>query len=327
MEASQQAQTHSKNIALNEFHREKGDEVTLAIGKELKEFLNKKLKDNEQLEIEAKIGLIMPSKDIDPTDPFYSVFYMLHGFIMPEQKWHNKNLYYFNPGVPMDKFELLIQIFVKECERRLASVPQDVDEKQAMYYKQEYCIKDLGEIKTIDKVYADGIRTTFNDRNEVTESIRKHKLKHINYFNKGKDFRISISVEEKLEGPVSQKIATIRHKRRRSFQFKWLKFEFTETREENPKGEKAPPIYEVELEICDNKFFNQPNWDVYMRLVERFIQNINSLIVALNEGEEVFFDAFWQPEFEKCYKETYECDVMPLVGDYLAVKAFTDKMT
>jgi hypothetical protein len=64
-----------------------------------------------------------------------------------------------------------------------------------------------------------------------------------------------------------------------------------------------------------------------MRLVERFIQNINSLIVALNEGEEVFFDAFWQPEFEKCYKETYECDVMPLVGDYLAVKAFTDKMT
>lgn len=104
----------SKNIALVDFHKEKGDEVTIAIGKQLKDHLCMKLKDNEQLEIEAKLGIIMPSKDIDPSDPFYSIFYASHGLIMPEQKWHNRNLYYFNPGVPKDKFELLIEIFNKE---------------------------------------------------------------------------------------------------------------------------------------------------------------------------------------------------------------------
>jgi hypothetical protein len=325
MESQQVPQLRSKNIALNDFHRETGDEIVQVIGKELKEYLVRKLKDNETLEIEAKIGVIMPAKDIDPSEPFYSIFYTPHGLIMPDQKWNGRNLYYFNPGVSKEKFDLLIQIFSKECERRLASVPTDVDEKQIGHYKQEYCIKDLGERKTIDRMFSDGVRSTYSSTNELIENLKKHKYKHINYFNKGRDYRISISVEEKCEGTTSHKITNTRHKRRRSFQFKWMKFEFTETVEENFKGEKALPVYEIELEICDNKFFNQPHLEVYMRLVERFIHNIDSLIVALNEGEELFFDTFCKPEFDNCYKEQYG-EVLPVVGDYLSIKAFDNKI-
>lgn len=95
--------------------------------------------------------------------------------------------------------------------------------------------------------------------------------------------------------------------------------------EENFKGEKSEPTYEIELEIWDTKFFNNPNPDIYFRFVDRFLLNINSMITALNEGEEVFFDCFIQPEFEQWYKDIYECDTMPIVGDYLATKAYVDK--
>lgn len=202
-----------KNVALVDFHKPKEDEVVTHIGKELKKYLNMKMKENEELEIEAKIGLIMPSKDIHPNDPFYSIFQTAaHGMVMPEQKWHDRTLYYFYPGVPKDKFDLIIQIFSKEWERRLENVPQHLDPKQTEFYKHEYCIKDLGEKKTIDRMFDDGVRSTYTTSNELIENLKKHKLKHINYFNKGRDFRISIAVEEKWDGPTSHKIVNTRHK-------------------------------------------------------------------------------------------------------------------
>lgn len=317
----------SKNIALIDFHREKGDEIIAAIAKELKEHLMQKLGKDEELEIEAKIGLIMPSKDIDPLDPFYSIFYSSHGLIMPEQKWHNKNLYYFTPGITKEKFDLLIQIFIKEWERRNEGIPKDLDQRKLEWYKQEYWIVNLGEKKTIDRMFKDGVRCTYNQNNELLECLRKGRKKHINFFNKGRDFRISIATETKCEASTSQEIVNTRHKRRHSFQFKWMKFEFTETVEEDFNGDKGPANYEVELEITNTKYFNQPDYLVYLKLVERFVQNINWLLVASNEGEEMFFDSFCQPEYDKAYKEAYETDVTPIVGDYLATKAFMDKMT
>lgn len=313
----------SKNIALTDFIKP-SDDVVLVIGMILKEHLNAKLAENESLEIEAKIGLIEYSRDLGKGDPFNSIFSTPHGLILPEQRWNGKNLYYFKPGIPKESFDLLIEIFRKESEKRLADAPEG-DERQRAMYMQEYCIKDLGEVRTIDRVFSDGVRSTYSHNNELIENLKKSKLKNINYFNKGKAYRISVAIEQKCGGPTVQKITTTRHKRRHSFQFKWLKFEFTETMEENFKGEKSEPVYEVEAEICDNKFFNQPNFDIYMRLVERFTQNIETLITAVHEGNELFYDSYCKPEFEKAYQEQYEGNIMPVVGDYLATKAYTDK--
>ena len=79
--------------------------------------------------------------------------------------------------------------------------------------------------------------------------LNKHKLKHINYWNHGRDFRITISVEEKCEETKSFKIVNTRHKTRRTFQFKWMRFDFTESAEEDMNGKKSEPKYEIELEI------------------------------------------------------------------------------
>mmetsp|Transcript_1815 Transcript_1815/g.1602 ORF Transcript_1815/g.1602 Transcript_1815/m.1602 type:complete len:123 (+) Transcript_1815:653-1021(+) len=116
-----------------------------------------------------------------------------------------------------------------------------------------------------------------------------------------------------------------RHKRRRTFQFKWIKFEFTETIDESFDGTKSLPTYEIELEICDTKFFNQVDFSTYLRLVERFIQNINSIITTLKEGEEIYFDTFCGGDFDEAYLENFETEVRPVVGDYLATKAYVDK--
>lgn len=81
------------------------------------------------------------------------------------------------------------------------------------------------------------------------ESLRKHKLKNINYWNHGRDFRISIAVEEKVEKAESYNVVNTRHKTRRKFQFKWMMFDFTETVEEDNDGNKSDPKYEIEVEI------------------------------------------------------------------------------
>ena len=328
MDSSDHKPMYSKNIALNDFHREKGDEITTIIGDIMKKYLWERLNQNEQLEIEAKVGVIMPSNEVKQSnDGFFSIFFHPHGLIMPEQKWNGKNLYYFTPGVSKEKFDLLIKIFTKEWERRLDSVPDIEDESKIKSYKNEFCIIDLGEKITIDRMFDDGVRVTSTENGEIIETIRKTKLKHINYFNKGRDYRITIAKEEKCDETKSQIIKNTRHKKRRSFQFKWMKFEFTETEEEDFKGNMSDPTYEIELEIIDTKFFNQYDKTIYLRLVERFIQNINSLITAVAEGEDLFYDAFCQPEFDKCYKEAYQWEVMPVVGDYLGVKSYLDKMT
>ena len=270
----------------------------------------------------------MPSKEISHNnDPFLSVFFLPHGLIMPEQKYGGKNLYYFTPGVPKEKFDLLIKIFTKEWERRLASVPDIEDENKIKSYKNEFWITDLGERTTVDRMFDDGVRVTSTVDGEIIETLRKTKLKHINYFNKGRDYRITIAKEEKWDETTSQIIRNTRHKKRHSFQFKWMKFEFTETAEEDFKGNMSEPTYEIELEITDTKFFNQPDKVIYMRLVERFIQNVNSIITAIAEGEDLFYDVFCQPEFDRWYKDTFQCEVMPVVGDYLGVKSYLDKMT
>lgn len=174
----------------------------------------------------------------------------------------------------------------------MSSVPENLDTKHQQDYIREYCIIDHGEKVTIDRMFEEGIRKSYTKSNELIESIKKHKLKHINYFNKGKDYRISIAIEEKCEDADVSKVIKTRHKKRRSFQFKWMMFEFTETMDEDFKGNKSSPVYEVEIEICDNKYFNQYHLDVYYRLVERYVQNIESLIVAADEGADIFYDLY-----------------------------------
>lgn len=152
----------SKNIALLEYSWDKGDEVSNYIAATMKEFLNKKLKPNESLEIEAKLGIVIPSKDIPMSDPFYTIWSIPNGLILPEQKLNytsgSKTLYYFNPGVTKEKFELLIKIFAKECEKRAEQIPKDMDEGRIQRYKQEYMINDLGTQYTIDRMFDDGTR-------------------------------------------------------------------------------------------------------------------------------------------------------------------------
>mmetsp|Transcript_1815 Transcript_1815/g.1601 ORF Transcript_1815/g.1601 Transcript_1815/m.1601 type:complete len:200 (+) Transcript_1815:17-616(+) len=191
----------SKNIALGSFHKEKPNDITNSIGLQLKQFLDQKYAANENLEIEAKIGKISPSKELSPEDPFNTILYSTHGLILPEQKFRDRNLYYFNPGVPKEKFDFLIEIFDKETKRREENIPKDLEGKEKEFYILEYCIKDMGEKNTIDRSFSDGVRKTFTPDGEELECLIKHRKKNINYllpacknndYQKDYDFRISI---------------------------------------------------------------------------------------------------------------------------------------
>ena len=236
-------------------------------------------------------------------------------------------MYYFTPGVPKESFDLLIELFTQECEKRNATIPQHFNEEEKFNFKMNFGLKDCGEKVTVDCMHEDGVRITYDQSDKPIAIIKKHKLKHINYYSRGKDYRISISVEQDVEKSESQKVVNRRHKRRRTFEFKWIRFEFTETCEKDPFDKKSKPVYEIEAEICNNAFFNNPDNGIYSTYVFRFIQNIDTLLDASKNGIDKYFEQIVKPELTKAYQETFGGDTMPIVGDYLPTKAYYDKNT
>lgn len=163
---------------------------------------------------------------------------------------------------------------------------------------------------------------------EPFEVIRKRNLHHINMLEKrGKyrDMRISVNIEENVKGKViyvESNITWIRHKNRTTYHFRSYQLDLTQVQEET-KGKRTPPHYEVEIELLDLQtlFTETPR---YNDRIVRFMSNLDSISEALSLSGISYLWPSVKDLKDRSYKSLLNEEDMPVIGDYLSQKALEE---
>ncbi|CDW88311.1 mrna capping enzyme [Stylonychia lemnae] len=307
-------------------------------------------KQNQVLEIEAKLGeasALTQNMDFLQQHLINIAFNQSFWTILFEQKPDKmqKPLYKFQPGLTeQSSGSLSLNKYVFEQLRQRLSDQAQVQKNLVESY-----------VHTKDESYGykrDTMRLSFKynqgtkqyDSNPC-EVIRKSRLNDIN-IKKGQsekktfqsDFRISASIEESLPYPIPhgyQKQFT-RIKRRHQYRFNWITFDLTHTSSFNDStGTEGEDNYEVEVEIADINHLreNMKDFELFNRLVWRFLQNIGGLMMQVSDilrnqsqlQQNTFAELVGQ-YYQKShlnYSKYYNNAPKSIVGDYLSSVANT----
>jgi len=274
------------------------------------------MKKNETLEIEAKLGMFEIYQD---KQAFFST---PSPIILPELR----GAYRFNNGVTEEQFMTLKSLLFVESEKR------EIERKKndTLYPIERAPVKE-----TIDRRTTDGWRCSFLKDAEIPfEILKKTNKKHFNYKRNTPgeyDLRISVNIEEKYPDVENFDFSKIkaggaRHKKRWSYKFRFLTFDFTQTQNETTAGDLELPTYEIELEISDPDMVKNCHHERQRDYLQRFYANIESLLKGASPfGQEALFYEMTKLRQDEAFALEFESKERPLIGDYLAEKSLEDR--